>query len=123
MWLCLRVGGGSADVQRAHGINDSRVGQGPGWKQMERECKLGSEGDSIPGRNSMAGEQGPQDDTKYAVTMVGVTLDQDTRHVLKMQTARRWHQDGRALKGTKWSIQAYKGTDWLATFSINHSNK
>jgi len=68
-------------------------------------------------------DRAAQDDIKYSVTMAGVTLDQDTRHVLKMQTTRRWHQDWRALKRTKRSIQDYKGTDWLATLSIIHNNK
>ena len=64
-----------------------------------------------------------QDEIKYMVTMAGTTLDQDTRHVLKMQTTRRWHQEWRALKRTKRSIQDYKGIDWLGTLSIIHSNK
>ncbi|KAF9147181.1 hypothetical protein BG015_011218, partial [Linnemannia schmuckeri] len=37
-------------------------------------------------------DRSAQDDIKYSVTMAGETLDQDTRHVLKMQTTRRWHQ-------------------------------
>jgi ribonuclease HI len=64
-----------------------------------------------------------QDDIRYAVTMAGVTLERDTRHVLKMQTTRRWHQEWRALKRTKKSVKDYKGTDWLGTLSIIHSNK
>ena len=64
-----------------------------------------------------------QDDIKYAVTMVGVTLKRDTRHVLKMRTTRRWHQKWRALKRIKKSIKDYKSTDWLGTLSIIYSNK
>ncbi|KAK3823833.1 MAG: hypothetical protein J3R72DRAFT_528907 [Linnemannia gamsii] len=68
-------------------------------------------------------DRSDQDDIKYSATMAGETLDQDTRHVLKMQTTRRWHQEWRALKGVKTSNQDYKGTDWLATLSIIRSNK
>ncbi|KAG0076418.1 hypothetical protein BGZ90_008717 [Linnemannia elongata] len=54
--------------------------------------------------------------------MAGVTLNQNTRHVFKMQTTGRWHQEWRALKRTKSSIQDYKGTNWLGTLSTIHSN-
>ncbi|KAF9120152.1 hypothetical protein BG015_006134, partial [Linnemannia schmuckeri] len=66
-------------------------------------------------------DRSAQDDIKYLVTMAGKTLDQDTRHVLKMQTTRRWHPEWRALKRTKRSIPIYKGTDWLGTLSNIHN--
>ena len=64
-----------------------------------------------------------QDDIKYSATMAGTRLDYDTRHVLKMQTTRRWHQEWMALKRTKRANRDHRGTDWPGSLSIIHSNK
>ncbi|KAI8604711.1 hypothetical protein EDD21DRAFT_440956 [Dissophora ornata] len=63
-----------------------------------------------------------QSEFRYSVEMAGETLECDTRHVLKMQTARRWHQRWRAQKRTKKSVPDYDSVDWLGTLSNIHNN-
>ncbi|KAF9973060.1 hypothetical protein BGZ75_001281 [Mortierella antarctica] len=64
-----------------------------------------------------------QEEARYAVQLRGITLECDTRNVLKMQTTRRWHQRWRAQKRTKNNIPDYDKVDWPGTLAIAHDNK
>ncbi|CAO3569184.1 unnamed protein product [Mortierella alpina] len=64
-----------------------------------------------------------QEEVRYTAQLQGVTMECDPRHVLKMQTSRRWHQSWRAQKRTKKNVPDYDTVDWPGTLAIVHNNQ
>ncbi|KAG9067341.1 hypothetical protein KI688_012124 [Linnemannia hyalina] len=79
--------------------------KGHSGNEWKRKADMAAKEAQSQGGTTWKVDRAAQDDIKYSATMAGVILDQDTRRVLKIQAARRWHQEWRTLRETKRSIQ------------------
>ncbi|KAF8921741.1 hypothetical protein EDD21DRAFT_355602 [Dissophora ornata] len=96
--------------------------RGHNGREWNEKADIAANGAYQAGDSPWQVDPSAQSNFRYSAEMAGETLECDIRHVLKMQTTRRWHQRWKAQERTKKSVPDYDSVDWLGTLSNTHNN-